>query len=80
MVTNTATSPFRVTIKHAADLFLLSTQTVNRMANAGVFTVVRGGPTAHGRRLYLLPAEVKAYATGGLDALAVVKAATAAKS
>ena len=53
----------------------MSAASVNRLANEGVFTVLRNGPAKTGRRLYLLPAEVEAYAVGGLEALAKVKPA-----
>ena len=71
----TDTKPLRWAVRLAAEKLGVSTQTVIKMAKANLFTVLRGGPAGHGRRMYLRPAEVEAFAAGGLEALAEAKAA-----
>jgi hypothetical protein len=74
MTTKRILNPLQYDLKQVSELLGLSTQTARNLANAGVFTVTRTGPAGPARRIYVPAAEVRAYAAGGLEALAKLRA------
>jgi hypothetical protein len=54
-------------VKTAAALLDVNPQTVRDLVRAGVLTGIEATPHATGKKVYLLPAEVEAYGTGGVE-------------
>lgn len=75
----TERKPLRMGLPEAARLLTLTPDYLRRLANSGVFTVFRPNGKGGGKRMYLIPAEVEAFATGGPDAVAELRAKQKAK-
>lgn len=65
--------PLRLPLPEAARMLRLTPDYLRRLTHEGVFTLVRPNGSGAGKRIYLLPAEVEAYAVGGADAVAELK-------
>lgn len=65
--------PLRMSLKDAAALMALDVGTVRNLVYDDVFTVIAPFGRKKGRRIYLVPAEVRAYATGGAKAVAALR-------
>lgn len=61
--------PIRVSPRSAARMLSLSYETVRSLINSGTFTVIAPKGRGPGKRVYLLPDEVRVYGTDGTDAL-----------
>lgn len=71
--TGTVAQPLRYKPKEAAALLGLDVQTLYKLLRGGVFTAVRPHGRGPGRPIYLVPAEIQAYATGGPAAVLALK-------
>jgi len=63
----------RVKASEAARRLGLNPQYLYALVRDGVFTPIRPSGKGPGKKLYLLPAEVEAFATGGKDAVAKLR-------
>jgi excisionase family DNA binding protein len=58
--------PLRYSVSTAAKLLDVTGQAVRELVRSGVLTGIEAKAHARGRKVYLDPAEVEAYARGGL--------------
>lgn len=65
--------PIRLPLGDAALMLGLSLDYLRRLVHRGVFTVMRPNGVGSGKRMYLVPDEVEAFAAGGADAVAKLK-------
>lgn len=65
----TTVTPLRLKVKDAATMLGLELQYVYKLTRDGVFTPLRPNGKGRGKRYYLLPGEVEAYARGGVAAV-----------
>jgi hypothetical protein len=65
--------PLRLPLPEAARMLRLTPDYLRRLVNDGVFSVIRPNGVGVGKRMYLLPAEVEAFATGGIGAVAEMR-------
>lgn len=67
-------TPLRVRPRQAAVLLGMEWNTVRKLILADVFTAIRPDGSGRGKKVYLLYAEVQAFATGGREAVAKMRA------
>lgn len=67
MQTAHAIQPLRLSMKTAAVKLGLTSEGVRGLVQAGVLNPLTPNGRGRGKRMYLLPAEVEAYALGGLE-------------
>jgi hypothetical protein len=73
-VADTGYKPLRIKVASAAKLLDLKLEAVRDLIHDGTFTAIAPNGRGRGKRLYLVPAEVEAYATGGRAAVEKVRA------
>lgn len=61
--------PLRLSVTSAGEILDLAPTAVRDLIHNGTFTVLAPNGRGRGKRLYLLPDEVRAYATGGREAV-----------
>lgn len=71
---DTGYKPLRIKVASAAKLLDLKLEAVRDLIHDGTFTAIAPNGRGRGRRLYLIPAEVEAYATGGREAVEKLRA------
>jgi len=74
MTAATDPKPLRIPLPEAARMLRITPDWLRRLAHDGVFTVVRPSGVGSGKRMYLIPAEVEAFATGGAEAVNALRA------
>ena len=74
------TKPIRIRISIAAVMLGCSYEHVRRLIYDDTFTVVRPAGRGNGKPVYVLTAEVEAYAAGNLELLAELRASNAKRN
>ncbi len=59
--------PLRLSMATAAKMLGLTSEGVRGLVEAGIFRPLTPNGRGRGKRMYLIPGEVEAYATGGLE-------------
>lgn len=59
--------PMRLDMKSAGELLSLTADGIRKLIQSGVLTGLTPNGRGRGKRMYVLPGEVEAYATGGLE-------------
>jgi len=72
-MTTKVVQPLRITTRTAATMLDLKLDAVRRLIKQGVFTPLVPSGRGRGKRLYLRPEEVQAYAEGGVGAVSAIK-------
>lgn len=67
--------PLRLSVTTACEMLDLAPSAVRALFENGTFTCLAPHGRGRGKRLYLVPAEVEAYAVGGRDAVEKIRAA-----
>lgn len=67
---NVLVEPLRIRVKAAAAMLSLEPVYLYELIRDGVFTAIRPHGKGRGKQVWLVPAEVRAYATGGREAVA----------
>lgn len=71
--------PLRHSIRMAAKLLGMGPDAVRILAKAGTLTPIFPAGKGRGKKMYLIPAEVEAYATGGLEGVVEYRKSLAKK-
>lgn len=61
--------PLRLSVTSAGEVLDLAPSAVRDLIHNGTFTALAPNGRGRGKRLYLLPVEVEAFATGGREAV-----------
>lgn len=66
--------PLRISVTSAGELLDLTPHRIRELLDDGTFTALAPNGRGRGKRLYLLPAEVEAFAVGGRAAVEKLRA------